>query len=57
MTATSTNYAELFAFHEAAREAVWLRTMEGIIMKQCGIKVQDKPTVIYEDYASCVRQM
>ena len=26
-------------------------------MKQCGIKVQDKPTVIYEDNASCVRQM
>ena len=52
VTATSTNHAELFAFHEAAREAVWLRTMEGILMKQCRIQVQDKPTVIYKDNAS-----
>ena len=44
--ATSTNHAELLAFHEAAREAVWLRTMEIIIMKQCRIKAEDKPTVI-----------
>ena len=57
MTATSTNHAELLAFHEAAREAVWLRTLEGIITKQCNIKVQERPTVIYEDNASCVRQM
>ena len=28
VTATSTNHAELLAFHEAARETVWLRTME-----------------------------
>ena len=57
VTATSTNHAELLAFHEAAREAVWLRTLKGIIAKQCNIKVQERPTVIYEDNASCVRQM
>ena len=49
VTATSTNHAELLAFHEAAKEAVWLRTLEGIITKQCNIKTQEKPTVIYED--------
>jgi hypothetical protein len=35
VTATSTNHAELLAFHEAARECVWLRTMERILMQQC----------------------
>ena len=31
VTATSTNHAKLLAFHEAAREVVWLRTMERIL--------------------------
>jgi len=57
VTATSTNHAELLAFHEASREAVWLRTMEGIITKQCKITTTDRPTIIYEDNASCIRQM
>ena len=57
VTATSTNHAELLAFHEASREVVWLRTMEEIITKQCRIPTTDKPTVIYKDNASCVRQM
>ena len=57
ITATSTNHAELLAFHEAARELVWLRTMEGIIAQQCNIKDERKPTVIFEDNASCIRQM
>ena len=57
VTATSTNHAELLAFHEASRETVWLRTMEEIITKQCRIPTTDKATVIYEDNASCVRQM
>ena len=54
VTAMPTNHAELLAFHEAAREAVWLRIMEGIVMNQCRIQVQDKPTVNYEDNALCV---
>ena len=57
VTTTSTNHAELLALREAVREVVWLRTMEGIITKQCKIQAKDKPTIIYEDNASCVRQM
>ena len=57
VTTTSTNHVELLAFHEATREAVWLRTLEGIVAKQCNIKVQERPIVIYKDNASCVRQM
>jgi hypothetical protein len=38
VTTTSTNHAELLAFHEAAWECVWLRTMERILMGQCKIK-------------------
>jgi hypothetical protein len=56
-TATSTNHAELLAFHEAARECVWLRTMEQILVKQCKLKIQDQPTIIFEDNAACIRQM
>lgn len=54
---TPTNHTELFAFHEAAMEVLWLQTMEAIIMKQREIKVLDKPTVIYENNVSRVRQM
>ena len=49
ITAISTNHAELLAFHEAARECVWLRSMENIMMEQCKIKTKNQPTVIYED--------
>lgn len=57
VTATSTNHAELLAFHEAARETVWLRTMERILNQQCKLKIADRPTIIYEDNSACVRQM
>lgn len=57
VTATSTNHAELLAFHEATRECVWLRTMEHIIVDQCKLQVQDKPIVVFEDNAACIRQM
>jgi hypothetical protein len=57
VTATSTNHAELLAFHEAAREYVWLRTMEQILVKQCRLQIQDQPTVVFEDNAACIRQM
>jgi hypothetical protein len=58
VTATSTNHAELLAFHEAARECVWLRTLERIINQQCRIQEEEmKPMVIYEDNAACIRQM
>ena len=57
MTATSTNHAELLAFHEASREAVWLRTMQEILTKQCKMNQKFKPTVIFEDNAACITQM
>jgi hypothetical protein len=56
-TATSTNHAELLAFHEAARESVWLRTMDQILKRQCRLKEEEQPTIIFEDNAACVRQM
>jgi hypothetical protein len=37
VTATSANHSELIVFHEATREAVWLRTMHKIITEQCGL--------------------
>ena len=57
MTATSTNHAELLAFHEASREAVWLKTMQESLAKQCKLNKKFKPTVIFEDNAACVAQM
>ena len=57
VTATSTNHAELLAFHEAARKCVWLRTMERIINQQCKIQEEVKPTTIFKDNATCIRQM
>lgn len=52
VTATSTNHAELLAFHEAAREAVSLKTMEKTLDDQCKLNIGRKPTVIYEDNSS-----
>jgi hypothetical protein len=48
---------ELIAFHEATREAVWLRNMNQIILSQCGITQEITPTVIFEDNAACVAQV
>jgi len=47
VTATSTNHAELIALHEAAREAVWLRTMVSVISEQYGVSSRPKATVIF----------
>lgn len=57
VTAISTNHAELIALHEAAREAVWLRTMVDTISEQCGMSSQPKATIIFEDNASAVAQV
>ena len=57
ITATSTNHAELMALHEAAREAIWLRTMIQAISEQCGIIPNSKATVIHEDNAAAVAQV
>ena len=57
VTTTSTNHAELLAFHEASKEAVWLRSMQEILAKQCKMNQKFKPSVTFEDNASCVTQM
>lgn len=57
VTATSTNHAELLAFHEASREAVWLRTMRQAIIEQCGLTTPQAPTMICEDNAACLNQV
>ena len=57
VTATSTNHAELLAFHEVAREVVWLRTLEQILDQQCNLRIRKMPTVVFEDNSACVRQM
>ena len=56
-TATSTNHAELLAFYEAARESVWLRTMQAAIAEMAGLSIPKKPTVIFEDNAACIEQV
>ena len=57
MTVTSTNHAELIAFHEATREVVWLKTIHKIISQQCELNQSMEPTVIHEDNAACVAQV
>jgi hypothetical protein len=57
VTATSTNHSELIAFHEATREAVWLRTTHKIITEQSGLTQDNKPIVIFEDNVACVAQV
>jgi hypothetical protein len=57
VTTTITNYAELLAFRDASREAVWLRTMQEILAKHYKIDQQLKPTVIFEDNATYVNQI
>ena len=56
VTATSTNHSELIAFHEATREAVWLRNLHKLIMEQCSLSMAPKPTILFEDNAACVAQ-
>ena len=57
MTATSTNHAELIAFHEASRKLVWLCTVERLITSQTCIEIAKEPTVIHEDNSACVSQV
>ena len=57
VTATSTNHAELIAFHEASRELAWLRTMERLLTSQASIALAEEPTVIHEDNSACVSQV
>ena len=57
VTATLTNHSELLAFHEATRELVWMRVVDKLIMQQSGLGYDPKPTILYEDNATCVNQL
>lgn len=57
VTATSTNHAELLAFHEASRKAIWLRTIQDTISQMAGFQLPAKPTTIFEDNAACIEQV
>lgn len=50
VTTTFANHSKLIAFHEATREAVWLRDMYKIIMEQCGL-TQDN--IVFEQCCMC----
>lgn len=58
ISATSSNYAEMFAIHEeATRECVWLRNMTQHIREGCNLPTQQEPTVIYKDNMACITQL
>ena len=57
VTATFTNHSELIAFHEAAREAIWIRNLDKTIKAQCGLNYDNQATIIFEDNAACVAQV
>ena len=57
VTATSKNHAELLAFHEATRELVWLRTVDGLLMQRSGLGYDSKPMFLYEDNVACINQL
>nr|AAK91878.1 Putative copia-type pol polyprotein [Oryza sativa]AAP52115.1 retrotransposon protein, putative, Ty1-copia subclass [Oryza sativa Japonica Group] len=57
LVATSTNHSEIIALYEATREYVGLMRMIGHIQKSCGLNIDNTPTIIYEDNATCVAQI
>ena len=57
MNATSSNHVDLLSFHEAFREAIWLRTMQHAIIQINGLPSMNKPTTIFEDNATCIKQL
>ncbi|XP_048599577.1 secreted RxLR effector protein 161-like [Brassica napus] len=57
LVATSSNYAETIALHEACRECVWLRSMSHHIQESSGMVNEKEPTKIFEDNSACVAQL
>ncbi|CAA7045307.1 unnamed protein product [Microthlaspi erraticum] len=57
LVATSSNYAEIIALHEACRECVWLRSLIQHIQEASGVSTKKEPTTIYEDNSACVTQL
>ncbi|KAL0537210.1 hypothetical protein IC582_026185 [Cucumis melo] len=58
MMVTSSNYAEIFAIHDASRECVWLRSMTHHIRETCGLYFsKNLPTILFEDNTACIAQI
>ncbi|CAA7013547.1 unnamed protein product [Microthlaspi erraticum] len=57
LVATSSNYAEIIALHEACRESVWLRSLIQHIQEASGVSTKKEPTTIYEVNSACVTQL
>ena len=57
ITATSANHSEIITFHEATREAMWLQTVNKIILEQNRVSQGGKPITIFEVNAACVQQV
>ena len=58
MVATSSNHSDILVMHEAGRECVLLRSMIRHIQESCGLhSIKSKPSVLYEDNATCIAQV
>ena len=57
VTTTSSNHSKLIAFHEVTREATWLKNMNKIILEQCELTQDNKPTIIFKDNIAYVAQV
>ena len=55
MVATSSNYSEILAIHEASCECIWLRNVIQHIQESCGLSlIKDSPSILYEDNAAYI---
>jgi hypothetical protein len=57
IVATSTNYSEIIALFEAAKECTWLRRMSNHVLNTCGMTIAPSSTIIYEDNKACIAQI
>ena len=57
LVATSSNYSEIIALHEASRECVWIRLMTHYIEESYGFPVNKSLIILYEDNAACFSQL
>jgi len=60
LVATSSNHAEILALYEAAKEAVFLRSVVNYLKTATGqdeLRATNEPTVLYEDNAACIYQI
>lgn len=57
IVSTSTNFSEIIALHEAARECVWLRRVTKHITSSAGLPTSTTATTLFEDNTSMIAQM